>query len=202
MFISFEGIEGSGKTTLLRGVAAQLRLDGRNVLETREPGGTPAGDRIRELFLEPALPVGAMTEVLLVNASRAQLVADVIRPALEAGSTVLCDRYVDSTLAYQGYARGVDLETVKRLCEAATGGLYPDLTFLVDVSLATSRDRVASRHGGSDRIDEQGLAFHDRVRDGFAALARLESRIVVLDGERAAEIVLEAAMAAIANFAA
>jgi dTMP kinase len=199
MFISFEGIEGSGKTTLLHGVAARLRAEGHTVVETREPGGTPVGDRIRQLFLEPGLSIGPLTETLLINASRAQLVTDVICPALDAGAVVLCDRYVDSTLAYQGYARRLDMAMVRSLCDAATGGLYPDLTLLVDVSVDSSRSRVASRNGDPDRMDAQDLAFHERTRQGFLELARNDSRIVVLDGEQSPALVLEAAMSAINN---
>jgi dTMP kinase len=201
MFISFEGIEGSGKSTLLAGVAARLRSEGRETLETREPGGTPAGETIRRLFLEPGLRIDPLTETLLINASRAQLVAEAIEPALARGKTVLVDRYVDSTIAYQGYARGLDLATVRGICEAATAGRLPELTLLVDISLETSRARVAARNGAADRIDAQDLAFHRRVRDGYLDLARTQPRIVLLDGEAEPPRVLEAAMRAIARVA-
>ncbi|MGZ3497725.1 MAG: dTMP kinase [Vulcanimicrobiaceae bacterium] len=201
MFISFEGIEGSGKSTLLREVAERLRSEGRSVVETREPGGTAVGDRVRQLFLEPGLPIGAMAETFLINASRAQLVADVIRPALDAGNVVLCDRYVDSTLAYQGYARELGIAKVRSLCEAATGGLYPDLTLLVDVTVETSRKRVDSRNGGSDRVDAQDGEFHERTRQGFLELARTDRRIAVLNGEQSEALVLEAAMAIVSKLA-
>ncbi len=200
MFITFEGIEGSGKTTLLRAVAARLRGEGRTVVETREPGGTETGDRIRKLFLAPIAAIEPLTEVFLINASRAQLLAEVVEPALDSGAVVLCDRYVDSTLAYQGFARGLDLRIVRAICDAAIGGRMPDLTLLADVSLATSRARVASRNGAADRIDAQDLTFHDRVRRGFLELASSErDRIVVLDGELPPAVVETAAMAAIAK---
>ncbi len=200
MFITFEGIEGSGKTTLLRAVGTCLRDEGRTVVETREPGGTETGDRIRQLFLAPGQAIQALTETFLINASRAQLLAEVIEPALASGAVVLCDRYVDSTLAYQGFARGLDLKVVRALCDAAARGRFPELTLLSDVSLETSRARVASRNGAADRMDAQGLAFHDRVRRGFLELASAErDRIAVLDGELASELVVEAGMAAIAK---
>ena len=134
MFVSFEGIEGSGKSTLLAAVESALRAQGSDLVVTREPGGTPAGDAIRRVFIEPHFELSPMAETLLVNASRAQLVADVIGPALKDGKLVLCDRYVHSSLAYQGYGREQPLNAVRAICNAATGGLMPDLTLLIDVS--------------------------------------------------------------------
>jgi dTMP kinase len=187
MFITFEGIEGSGKTTLMRGVAQALRAGGRDVVETREPGGTPTGDRIRAIFLESGLQIAPLAEALLLNASRVHLMAEVIEPALRAGSVVLCDRFTDSTLAYQGYARGLDLSMLRQLGDAATDGRTSDLTFFVDIPVALSRDRVAQRQrdsGGSpDRLDRENDAFHERVRAGYLALAAANPRrIVVLHG--------------------
>jgi len=163
MFISFEGIEGSGKSTLLCGVASRLLAAGRDCVTTREPGGTAPGDAVRRLFLDSDLDVNPLAEVLLINASRAQLLADVIRPALAQGRIVLCDRYIDSTLAYQGYGRELDLAAVRGICDLATGGLYPDATFLVDVSVETSRRRVDDRArvttDGDVRPFEDDLTF-------------------------------------------
>ena len=196
-FISFEGIEGSGKSTLMAAVERALRAEGRDVLVTREPGGTPAGDRVRSIFLDPELSLRPVSEVLLVNASRAELVASVILPALERDAVVLCDRYVHSTLAYQSYGRGLPLDLVRSLCDAATGGLMPDLTLLTDVSHETSRERLANRGAIHDRVEREPVAFHNRVREGFLDLARHDPRLVALDAERSQEEVLDAAMAAL-----
>ncbi len=197
VFISFEGIEASGKSTLMAAVDHALRAQGHKTLITREPGGTPAGDAVRRIFLDPEMAINPLTEMLLINASRAQLVADVIRPALESGVVVLCDRYVHSTLAYQGYGRGLPLDVVRAVCNAATGALMPDLTLLVDVSYETSRKRLASRGDGHDRVELEEDAFHHRVREGFLELGKHDPLVVTLDGERPAEEVVDAAMAAL-----
>jgi len=139
MFVTLEGIEGSGKSTLLAGMLERMRAGGLDVLATREPGGTPVGDAIRAVVLRPGLHVEPLTEALLMNASRAAHVSDVVRPALTAGKIVLCDRYSDSTLAYQGYGRGLDLTMLRGMCAAATGGLDPDLT-LVGLRLVYERN--------------------------------------------------------------
>lgn len=167
------------------------------MLVTREPGGTPAGDAIRRVFIEPHFELGAMAETLLVNASRAQLVADVIRPALEAQRLVLCDRYVHSSLAYQGYGREQPIESVRAICNAATGGLMPDLTVLIDVSYETSRKRLHARGNVDDRLEKMEEAFHRRARAGFLELAKSDPRMVVIDGERGEEHVYKDAMEAI-----
>ena len=187
MFVTFEGIEGSGKTTLLRGVARSLRANGRDVIETREPGGTPLGDRVRAIFLDRTLIIAPLAEALLLNASRQHLMSDVIEPALRAGSIVLCDRFVDSTLAYQGFGRGLDLDMLRQLSEAAAGGRQADMTFFVDIPVALSRERVALRERDDghpqDRLDREDDAFHERVRAGYLALAKANpQRIQVLDG--------------------
>ncbi|MGH7683361.1 MAG: dTMP kinase, partial [Vulcanimicrobiaceae bacterium] len=128
MFITFEGIEGSGKSTLLELVGSELRERRVDVLQTREPGGTSLGESVRALFLDPARKIEPMAEVMLLCASRSQLCVDVIRPALRAGKTVLCDRFYDATIAYQGYGRGLDIEELLKICLAATSWLTPDLT--------------------------------------------------------------------------
>lgn len=201
MFISLEGIEGCGKSTLLDGIAHALETEGRRIVRVREPGGTPAGDRVRALFLDSDVRIGGVTEMMLINASRAQLAADVIRPALADGSVVLADRYVHSSLAYQGYGRGVPLETVAKVCEIATGGLMPDLTLFVDISVETSLRRVAQRGETIDRLDGETRAFHERVREGYKRLAEHDERVVTVDGELPPEAVLDAALAAIATLA-
>jgi dTMP kinase len=189
MFVAFEGIEGSGKSTLLAAVAAQLAQRGFDPLSTREPGGTPLGDAIRSLFLSPDTTIEPMAEALLVNAARAQHVARVIVPKLQAGGVVLCDRYVDSTLAYQGYGRGLDLRTLRRMCDAATNGVMPDVTFVIDVPLDVSRERSAQR-GATDRLEAEGDGFHQLVRQGFLALAAASDH-VLLDGRLPPETLLE-----------
>ena len=192
-FVTVEGIEGSGKSTLLSGLAERLRTHGSEIFATREPGGTPLGDAIREIFLNRSLAISPLTEALLINAARVTHVTDAIGPALAAGRIVLCDRFVDSTLAYQGYGRGLELRYLRELCDAATGGLEPDLTLLVDVPVEISRARTRSRHRGVDRLESEDDAFHERVRHGYLELARSSPRHVVLDGTLSAQQVLERA---------
>jgi dTMP kinase len=198
VFISFEGIEGSGKSTVMAAVERALRAQGQQVVVAREPGGTPAGDAAREILLhERDMAISPLTELMLMNASRAQLVSDVVRPALERGAVVLCDRYVHSSLAYQGFGRGIALDTVRAVCDAATGGLMPDLTLLIDVSYETSRARLSERSGHFDRMEREEEDFHRRIREGYLQLAQRDERLVRIDGERAAEEVVDAALAAL-----
>lgn len=196
-FVSVEGIEGSGKSTLVAGLAARLREGGVDPLVTREPGGTPLGESVRRIFLEPGADVDPLAEAFLLNAARAQLVRTTIAPALEAGRWVLSDRFSTSTLAYQGYGRGVDLDTLRTLIGEATGGLEPDVILLVDVRPELSRERTDRRNSGNasdaDRLERESSAFHARVRDGYLTLARSDPRIRVLDGTLPpAELLLEA----------
>lgn len=185
MFITVEGIEGCGKSTLVAGLAERLRASGREIIVTREPGGTPAGDAIREVFLQPGLHVSPLAEALLINAARAQHVLEVVDPALRRGAIVLCDRFVDSTLAYQGYGRGIDLAFLREICDAATGGLEPDLTFVLDLPVPVSRERTAARdRGHGDRMERQDEAFYERARGGFLELARNAPRYRVLDATK------------------
>jgi dTMP kinase len=193
MFVVVEGIEGSGKSTLLAGLAEWLRAEGHEPLVTFEPGGTPVGSAIREFFLNRSVAIGPLTEAFLVNAARAQHVAAEIRPALAARRIVVCDRFTDSTLAYQGYGRGIDLDVLRRLCELATGGLVPDLVFVVDVPVEVALARMRTRAGAPDRIEVEGAAFHERVRQGFLELARSPGHRV-LDGTLAARPLLEQAV--------
>jgi dTMP kinase len=195
-FITFEGPEGSGKSTHIRLLAAYLRDQGFAVTLTREPGGTPLGESVRGLLQHNGsgeAPVGR-AEVLLFLASRAQHVERLIRPALQAGSWVLCDRFADSTLAYQGYGRGFDLNDLAEVNRFATGGLTPDLTVLLDVTTETSRARLSARESltasAPDRIEREADDFHRRLRDGFLDLALREpERFVVLTTEREQEAV-------------
>jgi dTMP kinase len=181
VLVTFEGIEAAGKSTLIRALSERLSSTGDAVLVTKEPGGTPLGNALRALFIDPAYEIDAVAEVMLLNASRAQLVNDVILPALRAGTTILCDRFFDATVAYQGFGRGLDVETLLELCLVATRRTAPDLTFLIDVPLEISAERVRAR-GKPDRLEQENGSFHERVREGYLALAKRFSRIVILDG--------------------
>ncbi|MCX7668977.1 MAG: dTMP kinase [Anaerolineae bacterium] len=189
-FITFEGGEGSGKTTQIRLLAAWLTEQGYDVLTTREPGGTRIGDAIRALLLDPTYTeMRPETEILLFSAARAQIVGQVIRPHLARGGIVLCDRFADSTLAYQGYGRQLDLETLRLITSFATGNLVPDLTICLDlpVEVGLRRKRGGDRAEWT-RMEQEQMAFHERVRRGFLALAAAEpQRWLVLDATRPAE---------------
>jgi dTMP kinase len=182
LFVTFEGGEGSGKTTQLERLAARLRAQGLDPLVTREPGGTPLAESIRSLLLDPERAPGPMAEALLMEAARAEVVATVIRPALVAGRVVLCDRYGDSTLAYQGAGRGLESDLLATLNRAATGGLVPDLTLLFDLDPHTGVARRAGAAGPLNRLDREPIEFHRRVRARYLELASREAlRFVVLD---------------------
>lgn len=190
MFIVIEGIEGSGKSTLLGGLAERLRAEGHDVVVTREPGGTALGDAVREIFLNRLISISPLTESLLVNAARAQHASEVIRPALAAGKVVLCDRFIDSTLAYQGYGRGLDVGSLQRICAIAAGGLEPSFVLLLDVPVGVTRARLKERAAVSDRIEAEDDGFHERVRQGFLELAK-SARHRVLDGTLPPERLIE-----------
>jgi dTMP kinase len=176
-FITFEGLDGSGKSTHLRRAAERLRRSGLDPVVTHEPGGTELGERIRSIFLDPRWSrMDTTVEAMLVFASRRQHLLEIIRPALEAGRNVLCDRFTDSTVAYQGYGGGASLETLAAIERQATGGLQPDLTLLFDLppNEARARRRNSSRKPSavdSDRFDRERLAFYERVREGYLTLA-------------------------------
>jgi dTMP kinase len=180
LFIAFEGPEGAGKSTQLRLLNDRLRADGIRLLVTKEPGGTPVGERLRDIVLDPALSMVPLTEFLLYTASRAQLVAEVLRPALAAGRLVLCDRFTGASVAYQGYGRGLPLEVIYDLTRRATGGLKPDLTLLFDLEPEAGLARVA-RRGQKDRLERADLSFHGRVREGFLKQAEADPTWVVFD---------------------
>jgi dTMP kinase len=187
-FITVEGIEGCGKSTLIAGLASRLRATGREIIVTREPGGTPAGDAIRRIFLEPGLELAPLTEALLINAARAQHVVELIGPALHRGAIVLCDRFTDSTLAYQGYGRGIDRAFLRQLCDTAAGELVPTMTFVLDLPVALSRERVAQRDGAQrDRMECEDQGFYERVRRGFLDLSAREPRYRVVDATKPPE---------------
>jgi len=178
MFITFEGIDGSGKTTQLRRVAPRFP----DAVLTKEPGGTPTADRIRAILLDAASKLDPLAEVLLFAASRHQHVTEVIRPALDAGRVVLCDRYTDATLAYQGFGRLIDLDRLRLLNDWATGSLTPDRTLLFDIDEETGLRRARGRGGEELRFEAEDLRFYRRVREGYLALAESEpKRFVVID---------------------
>jgi dTMP kinase len=191
LFITFEGGEGSGKSTQLRLLAEALRSRGVPVVTTREPGGCAIADRIREILLDAASrEMTPEAELLLYAAARAQHVTQVLRPALADGKVVLCDRYCDATVAYQGHGRSLDMGLIRTLNDIATAGLYPDLTLLIDCPVETGLRRALGRIGKTaptelreERFELEGLTFHNAVRSGYAAIAAAEpERVTVIDG--------------------
>lgn len=192
-FITFEGIDGSGKSTQARLLADELRRRGRDVVQTREPGGTPLGADLRRIVLHTEAALDPLAELLLYAADRAQHVRAVVRPALDAGQIVLSDRYADATLAFQGAGRALPIETVEQVIRLATGGLKPDLTLVFDLDVETALARLAARREQDgarrgDRIDGETEAFHRRVRDAYREIARREpERVRLIDADRPAE---------------
>lgn len=190
-FITFEGIDGSGKSTQLRMLASDLRVKGRNVLTTMEPGGTPLGRRLREAFLETEENVSPIAELLLFAADRAQHVELLVKPALEEGKIVISDRYADATFAYQGAGRGFPESLVNQVIKIATGGLKPDLTLFFDVSIQKALLRTDSRDESGERknrMDLETTEFYSRVREAYLKIAAKEKkRFKVIDGNTAVE---------------
>jgi dTMP kinase len=190
--ITVEGVEGAGKSTQVETLRTWLATRGVSVLATAEPDGTPLGAHIRRVLGEVDR-VTPLTEALLFAASRAEHVQRVIRPALAAGQIVLCDRYVDSTVAYQGYGRGVPLETIAQLNRLATGGVQPDLTLVLDLDVAEGLRRVRARRGalaGCDPFERLAIEFHERVRKGYWAIRDREpERVTLVDADRAPVVV-------------
>lgn len=192
-FITFEGVEGCGKSTQITLLWEHLVESGYDVIVTREPGGTPIAEAIRGVLLNPDHDtMGPTAELLLYAAARAQHVYEKIAPALAAGQIVLCDRFADSTTAYQGGGRGLSAEILQTLNEIATGGVWPDCTLLIDVPVAVGLERARNR-GRKDRIEQESIDFHERVRESFLALAAVETdRIHVIDGTTPVEDVHQA----------
>ena len=201
MFLTVEGIEGAGKSTFIGLLEDELVKRGVDFLRTREPGGCALGRQIRPLLLDVSQNVSDRAELFLFLADRAQHVADTIRPALERGQWVICDRYADSTIAYQGYGRGMDPEELQRLNDYATGGLWPDITFLLDLPVEEGLGRALARNGregltkSEGRFEAEALAFHQRIREGFHLRAlRWPERFRVLDATQAPDAIVAQAM--------
>jgi dTMP kinase len=190
MFITFEGGEGNGKSTQSKILYEKLKGSGKKCILTHEPGGTEVGELICKILKsEHSEPISAETELLLFNASRSQLIEQVILPALNDDAIVICDRYTDSTLAYQGYARGLDLETVRKANVLGSHGIVPDLTFFFDMDPKSSFSRIKTK---LDRIEKESLAFHEKVRKGFKAIVKAEpKRFVTIDASRSIEEISE-----------
>lgn len=200
LFITFEGGEGAGKTTIISYIATALKEQGHHVLTTREPGGTPLGEKIRELVLDKdhQVPLSSISELFLFLAARAQHLEQVIKPALDSGKIVICDRFNDSTIAYQGAARGLGIEYVSQLCRLACSGIEPDITILLDVpiEIGLKRTRLAAKEnavvGEVDRIESETFSFHEKVRQTMLERARRNiERTLVIDASRALEEVQE-----------
>lgn len=197
LLITIEGGEGSGKTTLIERLSDHLSQKGHTVVKTKEPGGTPLGTEIRKLLLHTEnLNLNERSELFLFLADRAQHIEAVIKPALANNYTILCDRFTDSTLAYQGLARDRDLEQLETLCNAATDNIQPHITFYLDIDPKIGLDRVHTKRGnGFDRIEKQSLDFHNRVRDAFQFLAKREpERIHILDASKTPDEVFDDAL--------
>jgi dTMP kinase len=196
--VTIEGLDGAGKTTLAAGLVSALAARGVEAVLLREPGGVELSERVRALVKDPGLRVGGPAEALLYAAARAQLVEERVRPLLDEGSWVLLDRFVDSSLAYQGAARGLGVDRVRELNLFATGGLVPDRTLLLALDPAAGRARLAARREAPDRLEAEDAAFFARVAEAYEELAREEpQRIRVIDAGRAAPEVLAAALAAL-----
>lgn len=191
MFITFEGPDGSGKTTQVKRIGRKLIEKGFDIVYTREPGGTEISNQVREILMNMKnKQMCPRTEILLFCAARAQLVEEVIRPALQSGKIVISDRYADSTLAYQGYGHGFEQETLKQLLNFTTGNLWPDLTFLLDISAEKGLRRRISNQEEWNRMDDYQLAFHERVRNGYHQLAAADpQRWEMIDADQSEEAV-------------
>lgn len=188
MFVTFEGVEGAGKTTQVRLLHDYLAQTTIPFIFTREPGGTQLGERLRELLIDPLGQMSREAEMLLLSASRAELVDKVIEPAMDEGRIVVCDRFWDATLAYQGYGRRLPLEALMQINMFAARNLAPDVTFLLDIPIDVSRERLRGRKRTTDRMEREKRDFHERVAEGYRRIAAADpGRIIVLDGTRPEE---------------
>ena len=191
-FFSLEGIDGSGKTTQIDMLVAALEAEGYSVVKLREPGGAKISEGVRALLLDPAFKgvMGDKTELLLYNAARAQVIHEIIQPALDAGKVVIADRFAWSTYAYQGYARGLGADMVQRLTEMTCGGCFPELTVVLDIDVQRGRARTAKRGEAPDRLEQEKADFFERVRQGYLAAAReYPDCVSAIDADRAPEAV-------------
>jgi len=183
MLITFEGLDYSGKSTQVQLLADRLTLQDHRVLVLREPGGTEIGEKIRKILLDKTNDgMTEASELFLFSASRSQLVREVVLPALDSGMVVICDRYDDSTTAYQGFGRGIPLDVIHLMNKYATGGLVPDVTFFLDIPIREIERRMHSAKTNKDRMESSGIEFYERVRNGFLDIAKTESRYRVIDG--------------------
>jgi dTMP kinase len=183
MFITFEGLDYSGKSTQVQLLSDRLSLGDSRVLVLREPGGTEIGEKIRKMLLDKSnTGMTEASELFLFSASRSQLIQEVVHPALEGGMVVICDRYYDSTTAYQGFGRGIALDVIQAINRYATGGLAPDLTFFLDIPIREIERRMMAAKKNKDRMESNGIEFYERTRDGFLQIAKTESRYRVIDG--------------------
>lgn len=197
LFITFEGPEGSGKSTVLQAVADQLN---RPLITTREPGGIRISEAIRDLLLDEENEMDYRTEALLFAASRRQHLVEKVLPALEEGKLVLCDRFIDSSLAYQGYARGVNMESIRMINEFAIESHYPDLTLYFKVAAEVGLSRISNNQRETNRLDKESIAFHNRVCEGYDLLAeQFPERIIVIDASQSLENVIENVLKVIKN---
>jgi dTMP kinase len=198
LFITFEGVEGCGKSTQTRLLLRRLEERGKSALMLREPGGTGLGEAIREILLGDAVRIEPLSELFLYEAARAELVSSVIRKALASNGIVLCDRFIDSTIAYQGFGRGLDTATIEKLNNVASSGIRPDLTILFDLDVEEGLKRALARINGAaasagagpigDRLEREAIDFHERVRKGFLEIASKEpGRVKVVDATRTVE---------------
>lgn len=198
-FITFEGPEGSGKTTVIQQVAEKLKYE-YNIILTREPGGVKTGEQIREVLLEGE-DMDDRTEALLFAASRREHLVGKVITALNNGNVVLCDRYIDSSLAYQGYARGIGIEEVKSINEFAINGLYPDLTIYLDVSVEVGRERILKNQRNQNRLDQEDVKFHEKVVEGYKKIIHNESeRFIVINADQSIDKVVKTTYESITNY--
>ncbi|HEY6953392.1 MAG TPA: dTMP kinase [Bacteroidota bacterium] len=192
MFITFEGLDYSGKSTQVRLLADTLTHENYHTLILREPGGTDIGEKIRTILLDKKNSgMTNVAELFLFSASRSQLVEDVIKPAIEGGLVVICDRFYDSLTAYQGWGKGVALEAVRVINECASAALVPDLTFFLDIPVAEVERRMQRSHTAKDRMESNGAGFYDRVREGYLDIAKKEKRFHIIDGLQSVETIQE-----------
>ncbi len=193
MLITFEGLDFSGKTTQIKLLTDKLRQNNYDVIVVREPGGTPISEKIRDILLDKKnLEMTQIAELLLFSAARTQLVSQIIIPALKSGKIVICDRYYDSTTAYQGCGRGIPMDAVKQINKLATLGYNPDITFFIDIPLSEVAHRLKESKASADRMESSGDAFYQKVRKGFFDIANSEpKRFLIIDGNRSIDIVAD-----------